>query len=140
MCGVLIQAVAFIADIEERIHGWRTYSFVFIVSCAAVVVLLWLTTCVGYRVARHWWLPARRGEPKRKLCNGRTACSQRRPGGPAGSGHEVRRSQSANLREAGRARMLDIVGQIEDLLDVRDEGGTPQQRLDRLKPYFRSKR
>jgi hypothetical protein len=137
LIGVLIQAVAYVVNLPDRSPSTSapTYAMVFAVSASVVIILLWLTTCAGYAIARRQWLPT--------IVDGQRDVFHLTEMLIRNDGLEDRHlalladdPQREPLIIDGRRRTGEYLTQLEDLLDITERSGTPPQRLDRLRATF----
>jgi hypothetical protein len=135
LLGVLIQACAYVVHLPDRAYRPPTYFAVSATSVAAVLILLWLVTQAGFAIARRQWLPDA-VEGSRDMLR-MTEMLIRNDG--LEDSHLVLRPddpQRQELRIAGHQRIAEYLAQMEDLLDMKDRSGSPDQRLDRIKPVL----
>jgi len=137
LIGVLIQAVAYVVNLPDRSPSTSapTYAMVFAVSASVVIILIWLTTCAGYAIARRQWLPTivdgqRDVFHLTEMLIRNDGLEDRHLALPADD------PQRVPLIIDGRRRTGEYLTQLEDLLDITERSGTPPQRLDRLRATF----
>jgi hypothetical protein len=137
LIGVFIQAVAYVVNLPDRSPSTSapTYAMVFAVSASVVIILLWLTTCVGYAIARRQWLPT--------IVEGQLDLFHLTEMLIRNDGLEDRHMalpaddpQREPLIIDGRRRIGEYLTQMEDLLDIAKRTGTQPERLDRLRRAF----
>jgi hypothetical protein len=134
LIGVILQAAATALPLSDRLHPARTYWLVFVVSSAAVIVLLWLATWAGTVYARSVWLP--------QIVRGQSEAYERAAYAiahnlvlPEHARVDPNSPQYEEIRRTGRETTEKYVRQIEELLEI-DPLGNVEERVARLAPHF----